>query len=275
MAGYGRKRQYPGFRKNNSYGKRKRGISRKFIRSRLRMASAKGLRRIRSGYRRRRSLGTFTVPRRFLRPFYDSYTTGETELSATKANELNIILTGYDLPILNQQAFADMLNKFDEYKLWRVDFEFWLQETDEWSESNYVLPRLYHVYDTNSRIDVNAQPKDAGLLQRSPYCTMKFMRPGQKYRYTIYPKYALETQQTTSASGAIVPANQTASQYTTNLGSPWRISGYASNTTINCMNCHYISIQGKFPVDTKLIRQRRIHYYIFRKRRNYMASNEA
>lgn len=269
--GYGRKRRVI---TKGSMGRPKRmrfsAFKRRFpIRRRFR--NSYSYRRFKTGYGRKRRFGT-----NYRVTDYETVriTQGETAHNVTTANVFNYIVTAYDVPA-NDVQLAPYLNMYDEMKMLKHETEFWLDEADEYTESNYQMPRYYRCYDKNSRIETTATPKEAALLMRNPRTKSGFMRPGRTLKFTIYPKYAYETVQTKSdTQGIITPANETTSQYVSSGRNPWRLCGYAVNTTINAMNCHYLALLGKFAVGQTILRSRRYITYAFRSKRQQMAQNE-
>lgn len=180
---------------------------------------------------------------------------------------LNYILTAFDIGTTNS-VFAKYTQLFDEYRLHKVVFNVWLNSADEESKVGFQIPRLYSCYDPNSRIATSTSPKDASTIMLRPNHKMRFMRPGVKYRFTIYPKYGIFNVQ--SGSTANVTTRIADAQ-----PSPWRPSGYApGSATDNACNCFFISLVGNFlKTDTPLTFTRE-YFYQFRGRTNGFNINE-
>lgn len=192
---------------------------------------------------------------------------GETALTngSTAITNYEWTLRGYDVPATDQ-VFSRYLQLFDEYKLVKIRYEIWLPESDEYTQANYKIPRLYYCYDPNSAI-ANFSSPTAAMIQRRPSHKEIIMRPGVVYKFNLYPKYAVFDVQTASTSNVT-------SRIATGQPSPWRPSGYAATGTDNSINCYMLGFLGSWAPNDEIIRYRRKYVYAFRSRTQGFMVNE-
>lgn len=205
------------------------------------------------GRRSRRSRGGRRSTRKYSTGVYAKITAQISDFDIPAAGYFNEVLN-FDVNDLaaggGPQAaeFASYAALFDQVKVLKMKYTFWLSDNDEITKADTTMPQFLSVYDP----DANNRVYSATSIERHPKHRHTIMKPGVKYSLSFSPRWKL-TNGTANA-----PALYSYNNY-------MDIDDFTAANTGDCVNG--IQIQYAMAPEANAIRYYYTYYLHFRNRR--------